>query len=176
MSKSLGVKNYKRVIQFQPKIGLFFSYACDSESNKTIGLSKITHAHGTFDNSFVFCTRLDASLNWRMDFVSENGLSSYDTTIILKTVLYILKSQFDLNSEIVLGNQAKFAYGVKYKIHPRQHKLVFKLSSIYGSQKNKLQLKFNFFSKHSCRLSYYLFVLFKRYRIFFLFVLSRKEF
>jgi len=142
MPKSLDVTKYKKVIQFQPKIKLFFSYVHNLKCNERFN-PEITHAHSVFNNSFVFCTRLNNPLNWRVDFVSENSLDSYDIAIILKTILCALRLQFDLNSEVILGNQAKLAYGIGYEVCIEQHKLIFTLNK-NKLQENSLQLVFNF--------------------------------
>ena len=163
-SKSLNVKEIKRVVQLQSRFELFFSYTVlDQEQNvksfnfsnttsdqeqsiKNINLSEITHAHGIFNNIFIFCTRLNES-DWRIDFVSENDVGSCDVTSILKTVLYTLRLKFDLNNKVVLGSQAKLAYGIKYNIDCEQHRIIFELGGIYKLRKRSLQLKFNFLCK-----------------------------
>jgi len=164
MSKSLNVKEIKKVTQLQSKFELFFSYTIPdqeqsvknhrslnttSNQEQDIGdfeLSRITHAHGIFDNSFIFCTRLNTSI-WRADFVSENGLNSYAITSILKIVLYTLRLKFDLNTKIILGSQAKLAYGIKYNVRHKQHKIIFKLNNTCELQKHSLRLEFNFLCK-----------------------------
>lgn len=137
MLKFSDVKKSKKVIQLRPKIEFYFSYSYSPGSE-----SEITHAHGIFNNSFIFCTRLGTSSNWRLDFISENILSDYDIAIISEITLHVLKSQFDLNSEIVLGNQAKFI-DAKYKIHSKRNRIIFKLNGD-KIQKNNLQLDFSF--------------------------------